>query len=377
MDSEDTAHVIDYSGVNVFNVKDHLYGLSLMVLIGALSLSTFISGCHEDTPTSENMNSGDEAANSLSNMENLSGSDQTTLDMSISGGGSAGDIEESGGDMTEREESLGRVSFIPVYEQGSAWESNAAARQMVTEVFGQFESILSTSGEWDTTIEVYLTDDHPGFASTAFDETFFEADVNGQRVLVVSAWQQIVSNTPDSNGPAQPNGEGAEFIIHFNVEEQADNSGLLRHEMMHGLGAVNALPNFTAPLDGPFAGPMPGERVQASLYDLSLIDLNRQPLLGDYDINDHTFEVQPYMIETSLMEWMDGDGGIFFRGTGDDGNPLDMACGTFPIGDNEGAIILNEPLDVMSAGVHPSWHQIAEPDRAFLRAMGYQIITSP
>lgn len=70
---------------------------------------------------------------------------------------------------------------------------------------------------------------------------------------------------------------------------------------------------------------------------------------------------------------MDGAGGVSFRGIADDGTSMDMRCGTFPVADDTGVLMLNEPTDVMSAAVHPSWHSIAEPDRAFLRAMQYAL----
>ena len=335
------------------------------------ALFTILAGCEEEAASSDLSRARVQATSGAMSSDGPAGDEVS------SGAESGADIQigDAGEDQrTDRPSiGLGAVTFVPVYEPESAWASNSAARQMVDEVFADFASMMRTSGDWDATIEVYLTDDNPGYANTAFEETFSEAEVEGQRVLVVPAWQMIVKGAPDLNGPARPDGSGAEFIINFNVAGNADNAGLLRHEMMHGLGAVNALANFTATLDGSPVGPTPGDRIQASLYDLSLIDLSGQPLLGAYDATNHTFEVQAYTIEPTLMEWMDGDGGVFFRGIADDGGPLDMACGTFPIGEDEGAIVLNEPLDVMSAGVHPSWHQLAEPDRAFLRAMRYHV----
>ncbi|MFT5354559.1 MAG: hypothetical protein ACI9KE_001765, partial [Polyangiales bacterium] len=53
---------------------------------------------------------------------------------------------------------------------------------------------------------------------------------------------------------------------------------------------------------------------------------------------------------------------------------IDMECGTFPLGPERGGIVLNEPADVMSAGVHPTWDTIAAPDLAFFRAMGYAVV---
>jgi hypothetical protein len=259
---------------------------------------------------------------------------------------------------------LGTVDLIATFEPDSAWTTSPEARQMVADVFAQFEGLLQTSGDWNARVEVYLTDDNPGFANTSFDETFSQATVDGQSVLVVPAWQSIVNNQP-IDGPA--------FSIHFNVADQFENAGLLRHEMMHGLGAVNMLSNFTVASAGPLMGPMPNDTTTASLYDLRLVDLDGVALLSQYDEGTKMFTVQDYRIETTLTEWMDGAGGVSFRGIGDDGSDFDMRCGTFPVAEDTGAIMLNEPRDLMSAGVHPSWNNVAEPDRAFLRAMGYTI----
>lgn len=262
----------------------------------------------------------------------------------------------------------GRVTFSPVYENGSAWETNTEAREMVDRVFAQFGALLRTSGDWDATIEVYLTDDNTNNANASFwdhvDVTF-----EGQMLRAVPAWAAIIQGVDD--GPARSDGTGTEFILHFNVNAHSDNDGLLRHEMMHGLGAVNLLPNFIVTENGELTAPTPGSRVAAAVYDRALVDLDGNALLSNYD--DGTFEVQPYRIEATLTEWMDGDGGIFFRGVADDGADLDMSCGTFPAGPGQGAIVLNEPSLVMAAGVHPTWDTLEEPDRAFLRALGYEL----
>lgn len=279
----------------------------------------------------------------------------------------------SGGTGGIAGEPTGTVDFVPVYEPGSAWETNGAAKQMVNMVFADFESTLRTSGEWNATIEVYLTDDNNDNAHTTFEATFSDAMVDGQSVRVVPAWNEIVRGTPDANGPVQPNGSGAEFSIHFNVNDHANNAGLLRHEMMHGLGAVNSIPNITVTSSGVLDGPMPGERMKAALYDLQLVDLNGDPLLANYGAGDDSFEVQPYQIETSLTEWMDGDAGVFFRGLRPGGGAFDMACGTFPVSSTEGQIRLNEPAELMFASAHPTWDTLDEPDRAFLGAMGYTL----
>ena len=43
---------------------------------------------------------------------------------------------------------------VPIYEPGSTWEKQGAARQMVDVVFADFEATLRTSGNWNATVEV-------------------------------------------------------------------------------------------------------------------------------------------------------------------------------------------------------------------------------
>lgn len=260
----------------------------------------------------------------------------------------------------------GRVTFVPIYEQGSAWVTQPDSQAMVDGVFQDISNTLRTSGDFDATVEVYFTDDNPGFANATFNSNTVEVD--GQRVQVTSAWASIVMNMTDE--AALPDGTHAEITINMNVAEQPLNAGLVRHEMMHGLGAYTIVPNFEVSDTGEWNGAMPGERHFVSLYDLKLVDLDKNPLLANYRDSDSTFEVQPYRVERTLEEWMDGDGGIFFRGEGANA-PVDMSCGTFPRGEDGGRLVFSEPSMLMSARAHPTWNTIDEPDIAFFRAMGY------
>lgn len=262
----------------------------------------------------------------------------------------------------------GTVAFVPIYEAGSAWTANDEAQRMVERVFADFAANLRTSGDWDATVEVYLTDDNTNNANTT-QPGMIEVMVDEQSVRVLPAWASLVRNV--TNGPAEADGTNVEFTVHFNVADHADNDGLLRHEMMHGMGAINRLANFTVSETGERTGPVAGDRVEAALYDLLLVDGDGNRLLAGYDAG--TFQVQPHRVEATLAEWMDGDGGIFFRGVADDGSPFDMACGTFPAGADRGVLLLNEPSDLMVASAHPTWNTLDAPDRAFLRAMGYSL----
>jgi hypothetical protein len=84
------------------------------------------------------------------------------------------------------------------------------------------------------------------------------------------------------------------------------------------------------------------------------------------------FRVASYDIEPTFAEWTDGYAGVAFRGIADAGGNYDMQLTTVP--DGEGALLLlNEPGTLMNAGEHPTWDHLGEPDRAFFRALGYQL----
>ncbi len=318
----------------------------------------------EATSTAGESSSTDEGTTT----EGLTGASSTTSTSGSSGGSTGAETEGT----STGAELHGAVDLVPIYEPGSAWIDNPTAQAMVESVFADVAGALRTSGPWDATIEVFLTDDNPGFAHTTFDTPFVAVEHGGQTVLVVGPWAEIVQGAEDLNGPAQADGAGLDFAVHFNVSENADNAGLLRHEIMHGLGAVNSVANPTmSAMDVP-GGPTPGSRQQVALYDLQIVDANGDPLVGDYNPDDGTFAILPVVLDGTMVEWMDGSAGLRFRGIADDAGDLDMDLGTFPNGD-DAILLLNEPSLLMSAAVHPTWNTVAEPDRAFFRALGYSV----
>jgi hypothetical protein len=79
------------------------------------------------------------------------------------------------------------------------------------------------------------------------------------------------------------------------------------------------------------------------------------------------------LVFITFTSWTDGEAGLAFRGIGDSGQDVDMTLGTFPTA--VGSVVqLNGPRLLMSAAVHPTWDTIAEPDRAFFRAMRYTVV---
>ncbi len=343
-----------------------MHGRPLLFLSFALFL-----GCSELASTGASTSSGEGGAGATSAKGGAGAAGG--LGAGAAGGLGAGPAggQGSAGGAGGRER--GTVEFVAVYEAGSAWINNMAAQAMVSGVFADFEATLQTGGAWDSTVEVFLTDDNSGFANTSFDNTFETAVVDAQDVLVVNVWQKVVEGAPDPNGQMGADGAGADFTVHFNVATQSDNAGLLRHEIMHGLGAVGAIPWFTITDTDVLDGIMPTERYALALYDLRLVDLVGQPLFSNYNAADGTFEVQGYVIETTLALWMDGDGGVFFRGDLAAGGTTDMPLSTGPGNNGGGVIRFNEITEVMSAAAHPTWDTIEDPDRTFLRSMGYSV----
>jgi hypothetical protein len=351
---------------------------------GVLALLALLPACGADGPANE---AGGGSA-SLAGSSGASGSGGSGGNVAgASGGSGAGGATSGGGGASGSAgasgnagnggaggsgptETLGSVTFVPLYEVGSAWEGNQPAKDMVTALFAEVGAALRTSGNWSATIEVYLTDDNPGYADTNVE--YWPATFEGKEVLVVPAWRKIVLGEPDPDGPADTAGNGYDFAVNFNVTENADNAGLLRHEMMHGLGAVNGIPNPRIGADNQLGNLFAGDLHQASIYDFPLRDKAGMPLLGSYDAALGEFQVAPFSIDATFTEWTDGTAGFFFRGIADNGSNLDMPLLTGPFGD--GALLsLNEPDQLMSAGSHPTWNHIAEPDRAFFRALHYRL----
>lgn len=271
----------------------------------------------------------------------------------------------------------GRVEFEATFESGSAWIGNPAAQEMVERVFSEFERNLETPGAWNAVIEVYLTDDNPGTAHT-FIGSYGDTIVDGFAVRAPNAWLQINDGILDPNGDILPDGANYDISVNFNVAGHADNDGLLRHELMHGLGSVAFIdwPRMTQ--SNVVEKPGVGTEIAVSVFDLNLVDLNGAPLLGAYNATTGEFRLNDYAIESTYSSWTDGDAGISFVGEADDGGAVEFQLGTGPDG-NDALLFLNEPSDVMFASSRPpgEWDIVNDADRAFLRAMKYRVVPEP
>ena len=132
----------------------------LLWVAKALSLKILLillSGCDDGSQSN---------AEDIADFESMNSTQSSQEDMTSGVESSGGEHNQSGENSTRDGEGgtdaihqmspPGHVTFVPIYEPGSAWESNMAAQQMVEQVFTDFASMIRTSGPWNATIEVFL-----------------------------------------------------------------------------------------------------------------------------------------------------------------------------------------------------------------------------
>lgn len=321
----------------------------------------------------------DDESDSSSSSASVGDSDtaQTSSDPNLTASPSnSEDAQDTSGSTAQETPRKSFVDFVAVYEPGSAWERHPEAKEAVEEMFSQLEATIKTSGDWDTEIEVYFTDDNTANANVRFLAEHAIVEHEGKALRVVPAWNKIVRNAPDENGSGKTDGSSADFIMHFNVEGHQRNPGLVRHEIMHGLGAVSQLVRPVMDPSGEIIRrPIVGQRWIPGPYELRLVDRDGSPLLEDYDAESKTYAIREFRLEADFETWQKGDGGLAFRGIDARGESVDMPCMTFPTGESgeNARIRYEEPEQLMSARAHPTWHTISDIDRAFLRALGYEL----
>ena len=271
----------------------------------------------------------------------------------------------------------GKVDFVAHYEKGSSWDGNTKVKDMIERVFGEFEKTLETGGDWDSTVDVYLTDDNKQGYANALVGSWEIIKLDKQQFKVSTAWKKIVEGGKDPNGNIKSSGKGADIIIHVNLSKSGieRNDGLVRHEMMHGLGAVSFIPWPTMSPSDKLTRPKEGDRIQVSLFDKNLFDVNKESLLGKYSSSKKGFELNKYETKKTQQQWKDdGDGGLFYRGIDEKGKPVDMLLGTGPLGGDLAGIRMHEINPVMYASYRNNdWSVINDNDKAFLRAMLYPL----
>lgn len=270
----------------------------------------------------------------------------------------------------------GSVRFVPYFEPNSQWTNNIAAQNAMVSILSQFEATLRTSGNWDATIDVYFNDNESvAYASAVAGGWSFSKGYARGEYRVPDAWAKICLGIADPNGVINPvTGVGADIRINWNftLSQPSANPGLLRHELLHGLGMQGILvsPSWSATTG--VTKPNVGAQVYASIFDAGLVDLGNRPLLGDprgnaqYILNDYSVD----------SDWSDGNkSGISFVGILDSGAVTLMPVyAANPSGELDGSVDFSHVFGVSYVNDHPDWAVVTEADRALLRGLGYKVV---
>jgi hypothetical protein len=270
----------------------------------------------------------------------------------------------------------GTVDFVLYFEPGSFWVGNYTAQAAMESMFGQFEQTLRTGGNFNASIEVYVTDNEFSAYASASPGSTGIVDFQGRQFLAPNAWQQIVQGTDDPNGPIQPDGSQRDITVNWNLglSQPQSNTGLLRHELMHGLGMLSSLRGPTMAITGAITRPGVGQETTARVMDAALRDLNGNPLLAGYNGDYSRHVLADYTVDSI---WDDGnESGIVFRGIADDGSPLDMSMNSWQANATySGGVDLSHITQVSYAYVrNAEWNYVNASDRAFFRGMGYRAV---
>lgn len=284
----------------------------------------------------------------------------------------------------------GDVDFVPYYEPGSSWTTNAAARSAAEGMFAQFEATLKTSGAWNTTIEVWLDDNEFFNYASATAGSFHSVTHHGRTGFAANPWAQIVKGMANPNGVINTTtGVNADLRVswNFSLSQPQSNIGLLRHELMHGMGMysnLNAKP--TMAVNGTITRPGRGIVTPASIHDLCLVDAVGNPLLN---VSGSGMTITDYVVDA---DWDDANGsGLRILGV------KDYAAGILELPltsyNSSGVRLLANPgytggthtgemdpvhINLVSyAFAHPTWNTIAEVDRAWFRGVGYSVKSGP
>jgi hypothetical protein len=271
----------------------------------------------------------------------------------------------------------GRVDFQLNFEAGSAWDGNYSAQAAMESMFGQFEFVMRTSGNWDSTIEVYVTDNEYNAYASSSPGSSGLVQHQAKEFIAPNAWQQIVGGIDDPNGAIQPDGSGRDIVVHWNLalSQPQSNIGLLRHELMHGLGMTSHLWEPSINSQGVIVKPRVGQHSTATVLDAALYDLNGAPLLSGYGGSYSQHVLADYAVDT---DWNDAnESGIVFRGINDDGSPRDMTMNSGgSVEEKGGGVDFSHITEVSYAYARGwEWDVVNAADRAFLRGLGYQVVS--
>ena len=215
--------------------------------------------------------------------------------------------------------------------------------------------------------------------------------MGGTNYEAANSWYQIVRGQADPNGEIEADGTGADIYIdwNFDISKPENNKGLLRHELLHGLGmqgytSLGGLPTMTAGTRNVVQSSVTS--TSAMVHDRYIYDLNNDPILGSY-VSGVTYNLnKPIAVDN---DWEDANrSGLYFKGINDDGSErkiwLDAKNSTDT---QDGTIDVHHPREVSYNGVlpdggtveglHPTWNTVEEVDRAYLRGLGYTIVPEP
>lgn len=271
----------------------------------------------------------------------------------------------------------GHVDFQLFVEPGSVWDGNYSAQAAMLSMLGQFEQTLRTSGGWNTTLELWVTDNETSAYATGAPGSYQTAMYNGRQYRAANPWMQLVRGAADPNGAIQPSGAGRDLYVNWNpsLSQPQSNIGLLRHELMHGLGMITGLEGPTMTPSGAVTKPGVGAETTAYIMDAGLRDLDDQPLLGGYRGAYDRHVLSNYAVDDN---WDDeNESGIYFRGMGDDGSEFKLPMNTrAPTSTANGRVDLVHITKVSYvSGRDGDWNYVNAADRAFLRGLGYSAAT--
>lgn len=271
--------------------------------------------------------------------------------------------------------SYGAVHFVPYFEPNSQWTNDTEAQNAMISMLAQFESILRTSGSWNATIEVYFNDNETSAYASAQVGGWSISKFLSRDLIAPTAWVKTVLGIADPNGVIDSNtGIGADITINWNfaLSQPLNNQGLLRHELLHGLGMQSFLVNPSWSATAGVTKPNVGAPVSATIFDAGLVDLGNRTLLGDSKGNGQ-YILNDYSVDS---DWQDSNrSGVAFVGVLDSGYVTLMPIMAGNPGDSyDGTIDFSHVLGVSYVGDHPDWGTVTQADRTLLRGLGYKVV---
>lgn len=272
------------------------------------------------------------------------------------------------------------VTFNLNFDPNSLWFDNTVYTSQYGTTYGEalrgelqnyFVTVMAPifAGTFTMTLDIKSDEVDTLASAEAFGYSFHE--VNGQNLWAATPWS-ILTGRGDTNGSANSDG-----VIDYNLDLDLYGGdreallanitgGLTRSQFFRVLGMESFIPNETQTFDPR------GNRDVATVMDTRYRDLNDAWLVGNYDANDSTFEVLPYV---SNGNWAGDNTGMYFVGIDDVGAEMRLAI------NSNTELIDFDTIASSLAGTSRDgdFNDIIEQDRAFLRGLGYDLnpVTPP